>query len=160
MKIYLDSSAIIKRYVLETGSSTVDYIFDRSWAGEAFIASSLWNVGEVLGVLDERRRRGWLDQSEFKEILESFVGETIRLVRLKALELLPVPTPILIETWPLILNEHIYEADALQVQASMHSGSDVFLSGDKELIRVALKTGLKAVNIEDEEKVKELLNVE
>jgi len=160
MKIYLDSSAMIKRYVLETGSSTVDYIFNKSWAGEAFLASSLWNIGEVLGVLDERRRRGWLDQSEFKETLESFVGETIRLMRLRALELLPVPTSILVESWSLILNEHIYEADALQIQTYRHSGSDMFLSGDKELTRVASKTGLNVVDIEDEEKVKELLNAE
>ena len=158
VKIYLDSSAIVKRYIFETGSSAMDYLFDRSWAGEVSIASSLWNIGEVLGVLDERRRRGWLDQSEYKKTLESFVGETVRLTRLKVLELFPVSTPILVESWPLILDEGVYEADALQIRTCMHSDSNAFLSSDKELISVALKTGLKAINVEDEEKVKDLLH--
>ena len=160
LKIYLDSSAIVKRYVSEPGSSAVDYVLDEGWAGEVSIVTSIWNIGEVLGVLSERRKRRWLSESEFKRVLEDFASETVRLLRLKVLEIFPVLTPILIEAWPLILNERIYEADALQIQTCMHSGSNVLLSSDKELINVALKAGLKAMNVRDEDRVKELLNEE
>jgi len=54
LKVYLDSSALVKRYVSEPGTG-VDYVFDKGWAGEVSIISSIWNIGEVL---DERRRRG------------------------------------------------------------------------------------------------------
>lgn len=108
--------------------------------------------------MDEKRRRGWL--SEFKKVLEDFASETVRLIRLKVLEMLPVLTSILIETWPLILNEHIYEADALQIQACIHSGGNLLLSSDKELVNAALKAGLRAINVKDEGKIKELLNEE
>jgi len=135
-------------------------VLDEGWAGEVSIVTSIWNIGEVLGVLSERRKRRWLSESEFKRVLEDFASETVRLLRLKVLEIFPVLTPILIEAWPLILNERIYEADALQIQTCMHSGSNVLLSSDKELINVALKAGLKAMNVRDEDRVKELLNEE
>ncbi len=160
LRVYLDSSALVKRYVSEPGSSGVDYVFDKGWAGEVSIISSVWNIGEVLGVFDERRRRGWLSESEFKKVLEGFASETVRLIRLKVLEMLPVLTPTLIEAWPLILNEHIYEADALQIQTCIHSGSNLLLSSDKELVNVALKAGLKAINVKDEDRIKELFNEE
>lgn len=157
LKPFLDSSAIVKRYVTEPGSSAVDFVFDKAEGGETYIATSVWNIGEVLGVLDERRRRGWLSEDEFKKALESFASETVKLLRLRILEVLPVPTPILVGTWPLILSEHIYEADAIQVQTCIYCGG-VLLSGDKGLINVALRKGLNAVNVEDEDKVKDLLS--
>ncbi|MBS7629049.1 type II toxin-antitoxin system VapC family toxin, partial [Candidatus Bathyarchaeota archaeon] len=111
LKVYLDSSAIVKRYISEPGSSTVDYVFDKGWAGEVSIVASIWNIGEVLGVLDERRERKWLSESEFMKALGSFVSETLRLLRLRILEIYPLLTSILVGAWPLILKEHIYEAD-------------------------------------------------
>ncbi|MEM2901435.1 MAG: type II toxin-antitoxin system VapC family toxin [Candidatus Bathyarchaeia archaeon] len=158
LKVYLDSSAIVKRYVSEPGSSSVDYVFDKGWAGEVSITASIWNIGEVLGVLDERRKRNWLSESEFTKALRNFASETVRLLRLKILEIPPLLTSILIKAWPLILMEHIYEADALQIQTCIYSNSNVLLSSDKELIDAALKTGLKAMNVKDEDRVKELIN--
>ncbi|MBS7612254.1 type II toxin-antitoxin system VapC family toxin [Candidatus Bathyarchaeota archaeon] len=157
MKVYLDSSAIVKRYVSEPGSSTVDYVFDRGWIGDVSIAISIWNIGEVLGVLSERRRRKWFSEEEFMKVFENFAGETVRLLRLKVLEVIPLSTSILIEAWPLILKDHIYEADAIQIQSCIYSNSNVLLSGDEKLIEIALKTGLNAVNVKDEDKVKELV---
>lgn len=157
LKPYLDSSAIVKRYVTEPGSSAVDFVFDRGEAGEAYIATSIWNIGEVLGVLDERRRRGWLSEDEFTKASESFASEMVKLLRLRVLEVVPILTPILVEAWSLILSEHIYEADALQVQTCIYCGG-VLLSGDKSLINVALRKELSAANVEDEDKVKDLLN--
>jgi len=157
LKTYLDSSAIVKRYISEPGSSAMDYVFDGGWEGKVSLATSIWNIGEALGVLDERRRRGWLSEHEFKRTLESFAGETIRLLRLKVLEIFPVLTSMLIEAWPLILGEHIYEADALQIRTCLNSGSNILLSGDKRLISLALKIGLKAVNVEDEDEVKRVI---
>jgi len=156
-KVYLDSSAIVKRYVSEPGSSAVDLVFDKCWLGELSITTSIWNIGEVLGVFDIRRRRGWFSEDEFRNVLRNFTGEVIRLLRLKVLEIFPVLTPILIESWPLILGEHIYEADALQIQTCIFSNSNVLLSADKELINIALRTGIKAVNVIDENRVKKLL---
>lgn len=81
-----------------------------------------------------------------------------KFIRLKILEIAPTYTPTLIETWTQILNEHIYEADALQICTCRHLASDVLLSGDEKLINTALKWGLKAVNVKEESRVRDLLS--
>jgi len=159
LKPYLDSSVIVKRYVSEPGSSSVDLVFDKGEAGEICLATSIWNFGEVLGVLDEKLRRGWLAEDEFKTALENFASEMARMARLKVLEVVPVVTPILVDSWPLILRQHIYEADALQIQTCIYCGGDVFLSADKDLIDLAMKRGLKALDVEKERKIKELFSL-
>ena len=159
LKPYLDSSVIVKRYVSEPGSSSVDLVFDKGEAGEICLATSIWNFGEVLGVLDEKLRRGWLAEDEFKTALENFASEMARMARLKVLEVVPVVTPILVDSWPLILRQHIYEADALQIQTCIYCGGDVLLSADKELIDLATKRGLKALDVEGEGKIKEFLGL-
>lgn len=159
LKPYLDSSVIVKRYVSEPGSSSVDLVFDKGEAGEICLATSIWNFGEVLGVLDEKLRRGWLSEDEFKTALENFASEMARMARLKVLEVVPVVTPILVDSWPLILRQHIYEADALQIQTCIYCGGDVFLSADKDLIDLAMKRGLKALDVEKERKIKELFRL-
>lgn len=88
-----------------------------------------------------------------------FLSEITGLLRLKSIEIIPVLTSILVEGWPLILEEHIYEADALQIQTYIHSESKLLLSADEELINTALKKGIRAVNIKDESEVETSLKV-
>ncbi|BES82353.1 hypothetical protein PABY_19200 [Pyrodictium abyssi] len=47
--VYLDSSAIVGRHVLEPGSRYVRSIYARAYGGEAKISFSVWNIGKVLG---------------------------------------------------------------------------------------------------------------
>ena len=158
LKLYLDSSVVVKRYVTEPGSGAVDDVFSSANAGKVRIATSLWNFGEVLGVLDERLQRKWLTEGEFNRSLRNFASETVKLIRLRILEIVPVFTPILMETWALILDKHIYEADALQIGSCKYLGGDVLLSGDYKLVTIASKLGLKALDVKDEDKVRGLLS--
>lgn len=64
MKVYLDSSAIVKRYVLEEGSDKVKEVYLEAFNGAASLHFSLWNVGEVLGALDTYYRRKWLESED------------------------------------------------------------------------------------------------
>ncbi len=97
-RLYFDTTATLKRYVAETGSESVDLVFEKAEVGEVSITMSLWNVGEALGVLDEKRRRGWLDQAEFEGCITWFADELVKLLHLKAIEVLPLSTSTLIDT--------------------------------------------------------------
>ncbi len=55
-------------------------------------------------------------------------------MRLRVLETVLIHTPVLIETWAVILSHHVYEADALQITSCLQSRSDAFISGDKRLV--------------------------
>jgi len=154
LRLYLDSSTIVKRYATEPGTPVADLIFDHAESGELLIIFSLWNIGEVLGVLDERRRRGWLSQGEFTETLKILADELVKLMRLRVLETVPIFAPILIEAWNLTLTHHIYEADALQLTTCTYSQSDALLSGDGNLVKISRKLGLKAFDVlKDQEKL-------
>ncbi len=43
--VYLDSSAIIKRYIGEPGSDKVRELYLKAYAGEVTLSYSLWNIG-------------------------------------------------------------------------------------------------------------------
>ena len=79
LKIYPDSSAVVKRYVSEPGSSAVDQVFERYLLGD-LIATSAWIIGGEVGILDIKKG-GWLAKDEFRTT-RGFVGETMRLLHL------------------------------------------------------------------------------
>jgi len=152
LKIYLDSSALTKRYLYEAGSSAVDEIFRGAEAGELVVVFSIWNIGEVLGVLDARCKRRWISDDDFVEALRGFTDEIIKLLRLRSVVAVPLFTPILIEAWSMVLSHHIYEANALQLSTCNYSQSNAFLSEDGELVSVACQIGVKAFDVVREEK--------
>ncbi len=115
---------------------------------------SVWNVGEVLGVLDHRRRQGFLTRGEFSASLLNFADEAIRNTRQGTLTLSPVTGLVLTDSWKILLEEHIYAADALQIASSKHAKCDLFLSADRTLLESAKAQGLTALDPEkDEEKI-------
>lgn len=80
--VYLDSSAIVKRYVLEDGTDVVQEAYTKALQGETKLSFSVWNIGEALGVLDTYQRRKWLKKENHKTARESFITETLRLIKL------------------------------------------------------------------------------
>ncbi len=140
--IYLDSSAIAKRYIEEEGSETVNGIYHKALSGELRLAFSAWNVGEVLGVFDKYFRREWLSEEDREKARRQFIGETLRLLRLRILSAIPVKARLLAQTWPLIGRHQIYEADALQLVSARHIKAQSFYTADAHLHEIALKEGI------------------
>ena len=151
LKLYLDTSVILKRYITEPGTETTDIIFDKAETGELSLTFSLWNIGEALGVLDEKRRKGWLTEKEFEQTLNLLADELLKLMRLKTLQIMPVQTPILTDTWNLIMNNHIYEAEALQIATCSYGTNDVLVTSDQKLAQTSKKAGLKTINLPNDE---------
>lgn len=145
MTVYLDSSAILKRYVSEDGSEVVSETYEDALAGEYKIAFSAWNIGEVLGVLDRYHRRGWLVEEDYKAARTQFIGETLRFLRLGLVKIIPVKTRLLISSWSLVEKYHMYQADALQVVSAKYMRAQKFLTGDRRLAKIAADEGLKSI---------------
>jgi predicted nucleic acid-binding protein len=141
---YLDSGAIAKRYVKEKGSEHVRLLYLAAYAGEIKLSFSIWNVGEVLGVLDKARRRGLLSGDEYSTAKRRFLMETRRMVNLGILLVVPLSKRIIVESWKLIEKHHIYQADAIQVISAKRVACREFVTADGELHRVALTEGLKS----------------
>ncbi len=148
---YLDSSALVKRYVQEPGTPAVDIIFDRASLGAIVIATSVWNLGEAFGVFDHRRRRRLLTGREFRLAVQNLTSEVLGLMRIGGMQVYPVRTSFLTEAWALVLTQHLYQADALQIVTCSDSKSRVLITGDELLRRASEGLGLKALDPDGQE---------
>lgn len=150
MHAYLDTSSLVKRYVEEKGTEVIDKLYEETESGRATTSFSIWNIGEALGVIDRYRQRGVLTEGEFKITLRNFASETTKMIRLGTLQVLPITSRSLVESWTIVLRCHIYEADALQISAAKEAGCDLLLGADRRLIQAAREEGIQALNIETE----------
>ena len=148
--VYLDTSAIVKRYVEEKGSELVDDVYGRAEVGALKISFSMWNVGELIGALDQHLRRNIISDVQFGTCIKNFIAETIKLFRLGYLDIRSPTAKIFVDAWHLTLSSHIYEADAIQIATAKNLECDFFLSADTELIEVAKLSQLQAANVETE----------
>lgn len=148
---YLDSSALVKRYVQEPGTTAVDIIFDNASVGAVAIATSVWNIGEALGVLDYRRRRRLLTEHEFHLATQNLTSEVLKLMRDRVMQVYPVRTALLTQAWAIVLTQHLYQADALQIVTCNESKSKVLITSDQMLQRASDVLGLKALDPDGQE---------
>ncbi|QOJ79262.1 type II toxin-antitoxin system VapC family toxin [Infirmifilum lucidum] len=142
--VYLDSSAVLKRYVREPGSSRVREVFLKAYSGELVLSYSVWNIGEVLGALDRARASGRLSGEAYELARRRFVLEARRMVKLGLALVIPLKIGVLKESWKLLEKHHIYEADALQIASAKYVNAAHFMTGDKRLHEVAVEEGLRS----------------
>ena len=142
--VYLDSSVIVKRYVEEPGSDRTREIFLGAYSGEHRLSYSIWNVGEVLGVLDRARSQNRIEPEDYTVARTRFVSETRRMDRVGLTLVIPVRTKLLVETWDLVEKHHIYEADALQIATAEHVNAAEFITSDRALHEVAAALGMNS----------------
>ena len=144
-RVYLDSSALIKRYIKEKDSEIVEGLYKEAYSGEVRLITSLWNVGEALGVFDRSRRRGLIDEKTYDFIRRALLADIKRLSRLGVLELVPVHSMLLADAWNVLQRHHIYQADALQIVSAKYGSAEEFYTADKRLHRVASEEGLNSI---------------
>ena len=150
MLVYLVTSSLVKRYIEEKGSQVIDKVYEEAEAGRVTAAFSVWNIGEALGVLDRYRTGKLISDADLEAALRSFASESMKMLRLNSLLVLPITSENIIESWLLVLRHYIYEADALQISSSKEADCDLFLGADARLIQAARKEGINALNIEIE----------
>ncbi|HID17507.1 TPA: PIN domain-containing protein [Candidatus Bathyarchaeota archaeon] len=144
---YLDSSALVKRYVKELGSNAVREAFLKAYSGDLALSFNVWNVGEVLGAFDKAKRTKRIDGEAYNIVRGRFLLETRRMMRLGFLTLVPLKFKILKDSWGLIEKFHIYAADAVQVASAKYVSASCFMTGDEQLYKVALKEGLNSIHL-------------
>ncbi|MDV3103620.1 type II toxin-antitoxin system VapC family toxin [Thermococcus waiotapuensis] len=143
--VYLDTSAILKRYLDEEGSEVVKRLFMDAYRGEVKLTFSIWNIGEVIDVLDIRLRRGQLSKEEFDFLKKGFLAEIKRLTRLGVLEVVPVHSLILADAWKLIEKYHLCQADTLQIVSAKYAEAGSFYTADGRLHWMAIEEGLNSI---------------
>ncbi len=141
---YLDTSAIVKRYVAEPGSEVVDEVFRDAYRGSAVIAFSSWNIAEVAVVFDKYSRILGLNA---RGLLKNMMREMRMLSRLHMLRVVGITPRLIRDSIQLVFKYHVYVADALQIASAKAINSTKFLTGDKRLAEIAEQEGLQCIFI-------------
>ena len=133
MKAYFDSSALVKRYVLEKGTESVLAICQQ--ADELGI--SIIGYPEITSALCRLRREGKITSSQYLFSKESIARD------LRDAVLCPMAESTVLLSLLLLEENPLRAMDAIHVAAAVEWQADIFVSGDMDQIKAAKKAGLK-----------------
>jgi uncharacterized protein len=145
---FLDSSAIVKRYVPEKGTTWIQDLSDRQTRNQLFVAGIAWV--KVLSALARRRREGSFSESQIEQIhlvIKSHWNNQYRILELD--QTLIQQAGELVNEHPLRAYDAVQLASALRLQISLRQAQLpglVFLSADDRLLEVAQAVGLLSDN--------------
>lgn len=139
--VYLDSSAIIKRYLSEEGTEAADSLFKEAENKNVVLCFSIWNIGEVIGALDKNNRRS---KNKLSESISDFVNELERLNRAGSIETVNITLPIIFKAARVLLRYKLYIADALQIVSCKEANCSRFFTADRRVHEAAIEEGLNS----------------
>ncbi|MCU1342316.1 MAG: hypothetical protein JWN92_1739 [Candidatus Acidoferrum typicum] len=152
--LYLDSSVLVKRYIQEKGSETVNSRFDR---GET-IYTSILSFAEVHAAIGRKYRVGELNSKEKKKLIDEFQADwlfSLNILELTTVTMIALPS--LCEQYSLRASDSVHLSaafwlkDAIRLRAKgfEDSGNSVeFGVSDGQLGKAALKCGFPIFNPE------------
>jgi predicted nucleic acid-binding protein len=106
--VYLDSNALLKRYVKEVGSTSLDHLFFRAGdSQQPRLVSSAWNIREVLEAPVQRHQKKLFTEDEFSSAVLNFSDETLPMTRQGSTQVLAFPGKLLTASWRILQREHI-----------------------------------------------------
>ena len=138
MKAFIDTSALIKKYVQEKGSDRFDEVLKS--VSEIVIAPV--TVVEICSALHRRMKDKSLTSRESLYIQKELDRDVPYFSRVIFNEVLEKQAVDLIERYPL------KTLDSLQLASGMLAGGDLFVTSDKQLARYAGKVVKKVILIE------------
>jgi uncharacterized protein len=137
MPIYVDTSALAKRYVLEQGSDAFD-AFLRDCEDDCVI--SPLGTTEFESVLQRLRRQGYIDAAFARQARNDFLADlnsALWAVRPFASSSFSQATELMRS-----LDTPLATLDALHLASALEFGCDSFATSDRQLSRAASKRGL------------------
>ena len=136
MNTYVDTSALVKRIVVEEGSEVAREV----WEASAIVCSTRLVVVETRAALAAARRVGRLTSAQLavaKADLNHLTAE---------LTLLDVTEDLVAAASELAEEEALRGYDAVHLAAALSSGASVLTSADAELCEAARRRGLAVAN--------------
>jgi len=145
---FLDSSALIKRYVVEIGSPWIKTLTDSQTGNSLLLVRITWV--EVLSAFARRQREGGINAAEVAALIQKFRSEFNSRYRvIEVDEALVERAGELIVQYPLRAYDAVQLASALRVQSLLRSMPEtqlIFVSADNRLLDIAQSAGLAIDN--------------
>jgi predicted nucleic acid-binding protein len=162
--VYVDPSALVKRYHQEPGTKLFNKIFAKLQSSKQLALTSVWSIAETITVLHRVKNQLDLPEDEWTHMLATVIEE------IRTFRFLEITDERVLGSIPYALTYNLNSADALHlktvldVQSALASAEDqvLLVACDKRLLRAAHSEVIPTLNPEEdtEEKVKQLFNEE
>lgn len=133
MNVFLDSSALVKRYIDEPGSEDLE----RHLSAASTVAVSVLAPIEVTSALVRRRRESRLSSRQFASCREALAADLGGMTLVAITEDVITAAMDTVDRWP------VRGADAVHVASASVWSADVFISADQAQLRAARGHGLR-----------------
>lgn len=152
---YLDPSALVKRYHVESGSDTVDYLIDKLLGNDKKLGiTSIWSIPEIIAVLNRRKNEQKVPFKKFRILVSAFLNEISKFFTVDFNQ------EKIIESVSLILKHNLNSVDALHLfsikesREIVKSGGNalIVVAADERLLRSARMEGFDVLNPETSKK--------
>ena len=139
--LFFDTSALVKRYYEEEGTSEVDDLIE----GEDTVVISSLSVIETVSAFRRKHNRDDLTEGQVDALLSEFFEEA-----LDDFVIIPMEESVMEFSFGLVLEEDLRTLDSLQLSAALSLSSveeeTIFVSADAELVSVAETRELSSIN--------------
>ena len=137
MKVFLDTSAFAKRYIVERGSAELMALCQQA---DSLVVSVIC-LPELISTLSRLVREKKLAKTDYRKLKNDAMAD------LADVDTCHV-TPDILGSVVSLLEAHPLRAmDALHVACALAVESDIFVSADHRQLSAARKTGLKIVDV-------------
>lgn len=148
---FLDASAVVKRYIPETGTLEMNYFF--ASVSPHRMLCLFEGGGEVIFVFSRSRNERKVTATRFNQIKQRFLTEVI--YRVRVVKVFPTKNQIS-RSWDFIERHSINSTDAILLQCALDRTHElrangdnlVLVSADKRLLNGARSEGLLTFNPE------------
>lgn len=132
MKLVVDSSALAKRYVQETGSEKLDHFFQNA----SELALCIILVPEILSGLNRRMREGALNLKNYRAVRKQLLIDAQDAI------ILQITPSVISHSVKLLENNVLRAMDALHVACALEWKADLFITSDRRQWIAAQNAGL------------------
>ena len=133
MRIFLDSSALAKRYVAEAGT---EQVLERCGEADEIVLSVIV-LPELLSAFNRLRREGHLDLNGYTRLKDELTGD------LAEATLVDLTPDVIATSIDCLERFTLRSLDALHLAAAVCSRVDLFVSSDRRQCQAARGSGLR-----------------
>jgi predicted nucleic acid-binding protein len=137
MKVFLDSSALAKRYIEESGSKEVDLLLSETTS----LGVCILCVPEIISALCRRRREGVLSKPMYGKAKKALLQDVADA------EVVQITPSVVRESLLLLEGQPLRAMDALHVASALVWGAELFATSDRRQVTAASRSGLRAEEI-------------
>lgn len=133
MKLLVDSSALVKKYVLEDGSEILHQYLQRAFE----LAVCIILVPEIISGLNRRLREGFLSANDYRMVKKQLLTDV------RDATVLQITPAAISHSVKLLETSELRAMDALHVACALEWQAELFVTADRRQLIAARNAGLR-----------------